>query len=73
MGKIYSWLYYQVYSKTQRALHYFDLHYAPEIGPLAPTYETQKWCKWCGLRMNIPAKNRFLCVDIDEQQSGKRP
>lgn len=60
------WLYYQAYSKTQKLLHRFDLHYAPEFGPIMPGGETQKWCQWCGLRMNIPAKNHPFHIKIDE-------
>jgi hypothetical protein len=41
---------YFFYRKFMEFMHRHNWHYAPEIGPLAPTGHMQKWCKWCGFR-----------------------
>lgn len=41
------------YRKIMRVAHYFNWHYAPEIGPILPENDYQYWCQWCGFRMSF--------------------
>lgn len=42
----------RVYRAAMRLAHRFSWHYAPEFGPIEPTGDYQRWCRWCGLRMS---------------------
>lgn len=47
------------YRTISRVLHYFDLHYAPLSHPIMPDGDRQRWCQWCGFRMNVPNERRI--------------
>lgn len=48
------------YRTISRVLHYFDLHYAPLSHPIMPDGDRQRWCQWCGFRMNVPNERKII-------------
>jgi hypothetical protein len=55
-------MYWMLYRAVMRFAHRLDWHYAPEIGPIQPTGEYQKWCTWCGLRYTYGGHRSAITV-----------